>query len=118
MTDVAQPHDRFFKTLLSDPRQAGTLLRERLPKAIAECFSEEPPVLVDGTFVDKELSSHLTDRLYSVQTVQGRRAFLYILIEHKSQAEKRIASNSKCGFRGFAYSWLASFHRLLDPVFE
>lgn len=90
MSDIAQPHDRFLKMLLLNPHQAGTLLRERLPKEIAECLSEDPPELVDGTFVDEELRSHLTDRLYEVRTVRGRKAFLYVLIEHKSQPEKRI----------------------------
>ncbi|MBF0382861.1 MAG: Rpn family recombination-promoting nuclease/putative transposase [Magnetococcales bacterium] len=91
MTDVYQPHDRFLKTLLSDPQQAGTLLRERLPKEIAECLSDDLPELVDGTFVDEELRSHLTDRLYAVRTIRGRKALLYVLIEHKSQQDRRIA---------------------------
>lgn len=90
MSDIAQPHDRFLKTLLSDPHQAGTLMRERLPKEIAECLSDEPPELVDGTFVDEELRAHLTDRLFEVKTVNSRVAFLYFFIEHKSQPEKRI----------------------------
>ena len=51
MSDVAQPHDRFLKTLLSNPETAGTLLRERLPKEVAELLSPEPPELVDGSFV-------------------------------------------------------------------
>lgn len=46
-------------------------------------------MLVDGSFVDEELRGHLTDRLYAVRV--GRQAFLYVLIEHKSQPEKRIA---------------------------
>ncbi|MBF0454693.1 MAG: Rpn family recombination-promoting nuclease/putative transposase [Magnetococcales bacterium] len=91
MSDIAQPHDRFLKTLLSDPNRSGTLLRERLPKEIAECLSDDPPQLVDGTFVDEELRSHLTDRLFAVKTIREKPAFLYVLIEHKSQPEKRIA---------------------------
>ncbi len=75
---------------MSDPQQAGTLLRERLPKEISECLSDELPELVDGTFVDRVLRAHLTDRLYTVRTLGGRQAFLYVLIEHKSQADKRI----------------------------
>lgn len=90
MSDIAQPHDRFLKALLSDPQQAGTLLRERLPKAIAECLTDDPPELVEGSFVDEELRSHLTDRLYAVRTIRGRPAFLYVVIEHKSQPERRI----------------------------
>ncbi|MBF0624957.1 MAG: Rpn family recombination-promoting nuclease/putative transposase, partial [Magnetococcales bacterium] len=61
MTDLAQPHDRFLKALLSTPETAGTLLRERLPKEVAEMLSPDPPELVDGSFVDEELRTHLTD---------------------------------------------------------
>lgn len=46
MSDMAQPHDRFLKALLSDPDKAGTLLRERLPREIADLLSPEPPELV------------------------------------------------------------------------
>ncbi|MEO5367349.1 MAG: Rpn family recombination-promoting nuclease/putative transposase, partial [Magnetococcus sp. WYHC-3] len=63
MTDLAQPHDRFLKALLSAPETAGALLRERLPREIAEMLSPEPPELVEGTFVDEELHAHLSDRL-------------------------------------------------------
>ena len=71
MGEIAHPHDRFIKALLSDPEKAGTLLREWLPKEIAGLLSSEPPELVSGTFVDKELREYLTDRLYQVKTISG-----------------------------------------------
>ena len=83
MADISQPHDRFLKTLLSNPETAGTLLQERLPKEVAELLSPEAPELVDGSFVDEELRAHLTDRLYLAKTVTGRTALLYVLVEHK-----------------------------------
>ncbi|MBF0173589.1 MAG: Rpn family recombination-promoting nuclease/putative transposase [Magnetococcales bacterium] len=89
--DIAQPHDRFFKLLLSDPDRVGTLLRERLPVEVARSLAPEPPEWVAGSFVDEALRSHLTDRLFSAWTVGKRRMFLYVLIEHKSQPERRIA---------------------------
>ncbi len=90
MADIVQPHDRFLKALLSDPQTAGTLLRERLPKEISELLSPEPPELVDGSFVDEELHSHLSDRLFKAKTINGRTALLYVLIEHKSVPDPRI----------------------------
>ncbi|MBF0283542.1 MAG: Rpn family recombination-promoting nuclease/putative transposase [Magnetococcales bacterium] len=80
-----------MKTLLSDPERAGTLLRERLPKAVGKLLSPEPPELVDGTFVDEELRAHLTDRIFKARTISGRVALLYCLIGHKSSPERRIA---------------------------
>ncbi|MBF0308169.1 MAG: Rpn family recombination-promoting nuclease/putative transposase [Magnetococcales bacterium] len=90
-SDIAHPHDRLLKTLLSDPERAGTLLREHLPKEIAGSLAPDPPELVEGTFVDEALRSHLTDRLFKVRTLQGRVVLLYVLIEHKSLPEPHIA---------------------------
>ena len=89
MGEIAHPHDRFVKTLLSDPEKAGALLREWLPKEIAKLLSPEPPELVSGTFVDEELREHLTDRLYQVKTISGRIALLYTLIDHKSSPDRK-----------------------------
>ncbi|MBF0341563.1 MAG: Rpn family recombination-promoting nuclease/putative transposase [Magnetococcales bacterium] len=90
MSEITQPHDKFIRLLLSDPEKAGTLVRERLPKEIAELLSHEPPELVEGSFVDEELRGHLTDRLFHVRTIHGRVAMLYILIDHKSYPDQFI----------------------------
>ncbi|MBF0605906.1 MAG: Rpn family recombination-promoting nuclease/putative transposase, partial [Nitrospirae bacterium] len=90
MADIAQPHDRFVRALLSDPERAGALLRERLPKEIAELLSPEPLRLVDGSFVDEALRHHLTDRLFQAKTMTGRTVLLYVLIEHKSFPDRRV----------------------------
>ena len=68
MADIAHPHDRFVKALLSDPKKAGAFLREWLPKEIAALLSPELPELVPGSFVDEKLREHLTDRLYPCGT--------------------------------------------------
>lgn len=90
MGEIAQPHDRFVKAMLSDPEKAGTLFREWLPKEIAELLAPEPPEWVPGSFVDEELREHLTDRLYRAKTISGRTALLYALIDHKSSPDRKI----------------------------
>ena len=90
MADIAHPHDRFVKALLSDPKKAGAFLREWLPKEIAALLSPELPELVPGSFVDEKLREHLTDRLYQAKTVSGRTALLYILIDHKSSPDPKV----------------------------
>ncbi|MBF0295193.1 MAG: Rpn family recombination-promoting nuclease/putative transposase [Magnetococcales bacterium] len=89
--DISQPHDHFLRLLLSDPEKAGALMRERLPPELAGSLSLDPPELVEGSFVDEELRAHLTDRLFRVRTMQGRVAFLYVLIDHKSFPDPCIA---------------------------
>ena len=83
---VHQIHDRLFRALLSKPDTAATLFRERLPKTIVEQLSSQLPELVEGSFIDGEFRKHLTDRLFKVLTKSGKPAFVYILVEHKSQA--------------------------------
>ncbi|MBF0439183.1 MAG: Rpn family recombination-promoting nuclease/putative transposase [Magnetococcales bacterium] len=91
MSEITQPHDRFIKLLLSDPEKARTLVRERLPKEVAELLSSDLPELVEVSFVDEELRGHLTDRLFRVRTIRGRVAMLYVLIDHKSYADEFVS---------------------------
>ena len=101
MADIAHPHDRFLKRMLSDPEKAAILLRERLPKEIAELLSDEPPELVPGFFVDEAFREHFTDRLFAVKTITGQQALLYALIDHKSTPERCAGS---AGIRQTAFS--------------
>ena len=87
---VQQPHDRLFRVLLSKPDTAATLFRERLPKAVVDQLSSQPPELVEGSFIDGEFRKHLTDRLFKVLTKTGKPALVYILVEHKSKADNWI----------------------------
>lgn len=84
MCEPAQPHDKLFKALTDDPLVAGTLIRERLPADIVALLSDEPPQLVEGSFIDEELRGSQSDRLFRVRTADGEDAFLYTLVEHKS----------------------------------
>jgi len=81
-------HDHFFRALMERPKTAGALLRERLPPTIAEQLVGDP-LLVEGTFVDEELRSSQSDRLYQVTLRGGRSAFIYCLVEHKSAPDPK-----------------------------
>nr|VFJ44070.1 MAG: conserved hypothetical protein (putative transposase or invertase) [Candidatus Kentron sp. DK] len=88
--DVAHPHDRFMKDMLSLPERADLLLRERLPEAVTKCLSDDPPEPMQDSFVDERLRQHFSDRLFRVTTVNGQSAFLYVLIEHKSSPDTKV----------------------------
>nr|VFK61618.1 MAG: conserved hypothetical protein (putative transposase or invertase) [Candidatus Kentron sp. UNK]VFK70450.1 MAG: conserved hypothetical protein (putative transposase or invertase) [Candidatus Kentron sp. UNK] len=88
--DIAYPHDHFLKEMLSYPEIAGALLRERLPRAVVKFLSHKPPKLVPDSFVDEALREHLSDRLFEVETIGGKTAFLYVLVEHKSTPDSKI----------------------------
>jgi predicted transposase/invertase (TIGR01784 family) len=83
-------HDSFFKTLLEQPRTAGALLRERLPKEIVELLAPGEPELVDGTFIDPEFRETRTDRLYRMKLQDGGELYVYCVLEHKSEPDYRV----------------------------
>jgi len=91
MAEVGTPHDAFFKRLLGAPDAAATFLRERLPPDIAAALAPDPPEPVPGSFVDAELGLSQSDLLFRVRTVEGDEAFLYALLEHKSDPDPMVA---------------------------
>nr|VFJ91487.1 MAG: Putative transposase, YhgA-like [Candidatus Kentron sp. H]VFJ92598.1 MAG: Putative transposase, YhgA-like [Candidatus Kentron sp. H]VFJ99356.1 MAG: Putative transposase, YhgA-like [Candidatus Kentron sp. H] len=73
--DIAHPHDRFMKDMLSRPDRAGLLLRERLPEAVTRYLFDDPPEPMQDSFVDERLRQHFSDRLFRVRTINGQSAF-------------------------------------------
>jgi predicted transposase/invertase (TIGR01784 family) len=88
---VSGKHDGFFKALMEQPGTAGALLRERLPKAIADALGPGEPELIEGTFIDQELRESRSDRLYRMELKAGGPAYVFCLVEHKSAPDARIA---------------------------
>ncbi|MGY6214417.1 Rpn family recombination-promoting nuclease/putative transposase [Methylolobus aquaticus] len=43
------------------------------------------------SFVDPELAEHHSDLLYAVRWLNGKPGYVYVLFEHKSYPERRIA---------------------------
>jgi len=91
MANVSTLHDAFFKRLLGTPEAAATFLRERLPPEIAAALAPDPPEPVPGSFVDKDYRSSQSDLLFRMRTAEGDEAFLYALLEHKSDPDPLVA---------------------------
>jgi predicted transposase YdaD len=83
-------HDSLFRALIDDVGRAGVLIRDYLPEIVASRLADEPPVLLDGTFIDPALKASQSDRLFSVTLRDGGTALLYILFEHKSAPDSFI----------------------------
>ena len=90
-TGLIKPHDRFFKAVLDEPKAALALFRERLPAVLAEQLADEPPKLVEGSFISPLLKELFSDRLYELALKGGGRLFVYCVVEHKSTPEPRVA---------------------------
>lgn len=91
MSDISNPHDNFFKELLSLPQNARDFLRYYLPPAIVAEFDLRQLELVKDAFVDAELQKHLADLLYRVKLKRGDEAFVFVLFEHKSAPDGWVA---------------------------
>ena len=85
---ISNPHDRYFREIFSDPDVVQDLLRNYLPPAAVETLDLTTLTLQQDSFVDEELRQHYTDLLYTVQQQSGAPAHVYILLEHKSYADR------------------------------
>jgi predicted transposase/invertase (TIGR01784 family) len=91
MSDLTNPHDRFFKELLSRPDVAVDFLTNYLPSEIAALLDVSEPELEKDSFIDEELRQHFSDLLYRVKLKRSGVALIYILFEHKSGPDEWVA---------------------------
>ncbi len=91
MSDINNPHDSFFKELLSQPQNARDFPRYYLPAEIVAEFDLRKLELVRDAFVDESLKEHLADLLYRVKLKRGDHAFVFVLFEHKSAPDFWVA---------------------------
>ncbi len=82
------PHDALFRALVSNPRRAGTLLSEYLPREISDLLDPDtPPEAMEGSFVDADAARTQCDALFRVKLSTGHEARIYALLEHKSTVD-------------------------------
>ncbi len=91
MADIANPHDKFFKEVLSRQEVARDFILYYLPSDIVGLFDIESLEIRKDSFIDKELKEHFSDILYSVDTKGGGSSYVYVLFEHKSYPERLIS---------------------------
>jgi predicted transposase/invertase (TIGR01784 family) len=91
MSEIANPHDRFFKDLFTRPDVAADFLANYLPSDVAAELDLTAPELVKDSFVDAELQQHFSDLLYQVRLKRGGEAYAYVLFEHKSAPDAWVA---------------------------
>ena len=87
-TDLGNPHDRFFKEIWSRKRVSRDFLRHYLPAAVVALLDLNTLELTKDSFIDQRLREYYSDLLYRVQLKNGTSAFVYLLLEHKRQAER------------------------------
>jgi len=88
---IANPHDLFFKEMLSRREVASHFLAHYLPPEIAKLLDLTTLGSSKETFVDSALRAHYSDMLYTVKMRTGAEAYVYMLFEHKSYPDRQIA---------------------------
>jgi hypothetical protein len=87
----SNPHDALFKALLAQPEHALGALRTVVPPVIAEALDWPTLAPCPGNFVDDELRERHTDLLFSLAWRGGGDALVYVLFEHQSTSDHRMA---------------------------
>lgn len=84
------PHDAMFRRIFGVPANAASQLRAVLPPGITARLDLHRLAPVPGSFVDEDLRWRHTDVLFTVP-LNGRDAFVYVLIEHQSSDDPLMA---------------------------
>ncbi|HID52289.1 MAG TPA: Rpn family recombination-promoting nuclease/putative transposase, partial [Anaerolineae bacterium] len=87
MSDLTNPHDRFFKETFSRIEVARDLLANYLPPEVTAVLDLDTLEAQSDSFVDVDLQEQFADLLYKVALQDGRPAYVYVLLEHKSYSD-------------------------------
>ncbi|MFB8004106.1 Rpn family recombination-promoting nuclease/putative transposase [Nocardia sp. NPDC056000] len=84
------PHDAYFRHVMSEASAAEGELRTVLPESVAAEMDWDAMELQSCSFVPKELQSRYSDVLYQTRW-KGREAFVFVLMEHQSSSDNLMA---------------------------
>ncbi len=87
---MQSPHDQLFHYTFGQPQNAAELLRGTLPAAIVDSIDWQTLTRCDTKLTDAKSESLYADLLFKV-TTRGGPAYVFILLEHKSEADSQTA---------------------------
>ena len=87
---IHQPSDKLLKATFSNPGNARAFFENHLPKEIAAALDWNSLSLEPCSFIDPQFASSESDLLFHI-TLQQSEAFLYLLFEHQSSEDPRMA---------------------------
>ncbi len=90
MDKITNPHDKYFRASMSDPRIAKDFFQAHLPETILNSIKWETLALQSSQHIDEHLSETMTDILYRVAFGEGN-GFITILVEHQSKSDPMMA---------------------------
>jgi predicted transposase/invertase (TIGR01784 family) len=86
MSEITNPHDKFFKASFSRLDVVQNFIEEVFPSQYRDNINLNSLKLSNATFIDNELSEHLADLVYQAEYA-GEPALITLLFEHKSYQE-------------------------------
>jgi predicted transposase/invertase (TIGR01784 family) len=84
MSDLHNPHDKFFKETFTRLEVARDFFANYLPESVTAVLDLDSLNLQSGSFIDPDLQEQFADLLYHVTLHDDSEAYLYLLLEHKS----------------------------------
>ena len=91
--DIQNPHDKFFKSVISQSEYAGQLISINVPKEISVQLDWKRLRQVPGSFIDERYKESFTDALFSIP-YRGKEedVLIGVLVEHKSHPDPKVFS--------------------------
>ena len=116
--DIQNPHDKFFKSVISQSGYAGQLISINVPKEISVQLDWKRLRQVPGSFIDKGYKESFTDALFSIP-YRGKEedVLIGVLVEHKSHPDPKVFSQL-LRYQSNIYSSMAKMPILLQLFYH
>lgn len=89
MANKLSPHDRFVRSLMTNPRVIREFFTTHLPVRIKDLIDLDSIQPQKDSFVDDKLRLQIADLLYSVN-IKGETGYVYLLMEHASSPDRLL----------------------------
>jgi len=87
---IHHPNDKLLKATFSNPDNARGFFQNHLPSDLSHAVDWDSLCLESSTFVDPQFAASESDLLFSLK-LHTSDAFLYLLFEHQSSEDPRMA---------------------------
>jgi len=84
------PHDRFIRVMMSEPKVIREFFEQNLPTNIKSIINFATIQPQKESFIDDKLKLQITDLLYSAE-FGNKLGYLYLLVEHQSTPDKLMS---------------------------
>src|SRR5581483_11742457 len=84
---ISNPHDKFFRTVMSNKRVVREFLEIHLPQDMRKLTDLNNLIYQPRSYIDSIRKETHVDVLYKT-TIGGKEAYIYLLLEHQSSPDE------------------------------